>query len=94
MGIFKKLINLFVALLKLGLVYVLYVSDFLYVKYFYSSVKKPQESKPKIEDTGYVSIRDMTENEESQWRQEYMSDQYDFSEYAEVNEYTLKQDKI
>lgn len=94
MGIFKKLIDLFVALLKLGFVYVLYFFDFIHIKYFYSPVKKPQESKPKIKDTGYVSIRDMTETEESRWRQNFMSKEYDFSEYAEINEYTLKQNKI
>ena len=88
MGIFKKLIDLFVALLKLGFVYVLYFFDFIHIKYFYSPVKKPQESKPKKQGTGYISIRDMTEIEESRWRQEFMSEVQDFSEF------TLKQKKI
>lgn len=42
MGIFKKLIDLFTALFKLGVVYVTYEWDFIYIKYFESLVKKPQ----------------------------------------------------
>jgi len=94
MGIFKKLIDLFVALLKLGFTYVLDYFPSGVQKKFDSPVKKPQESKPKKQGTGYISIRDMTEIEESRWRQEFMSEVQDFSEYAEVNEFTLKQKKI
>lgn len=42
MGIFKKLIDLFTALFKLGVVYVTYEWNFIYIKYFESLVKKPQ----------------------------------------------------
>jgi hypothetical protein len=71
----------------LGVTYVTYEWDFLYVKYFGSSVKKPHEAQTKIQGNGYVSIRDMTESEESRWRQKFMLKEYDFSEYAEMNKY-------
>mgnify|MGYP007063683522 FL=1 len=94
MGIFKKLIDLLVALLKLGFTYGLEYFPRDIQKKFDPPVKKPQEFKPKKQGTGYISIRDMTEIEESRWRQKYMSEVHDFSEYAEVNEFTLKQKKI
>ena len=90
MGIFKKLIDLFVALFKLGLVYVLYVSDYLYVKYFYPlvkrniiSAKKPREAQSKNGVSEYISLKEvkLSEKDESRWRQEFMTREYDFSEY-------------
>jgi|TARA_B100001964_G_C13834403_1_gene423022 hypothetical protein len=94
MGMLSKIWELLEALLKLGFTYVLDYFPSGVQKKFDSPVKKPQESKPKKQGTGYISIRDMTEIEESRWRQEFMSEVQDFSEYAEVNEFTLKQKKI
>ena len=94
MEVLKKLIDLLVALTKLGFTYVLDYFPRDVQKYFDPPVKKPQEYQSKKQGTGYISIRDMTENEESRWRQDFMSKEYDFSEYAEVNEFTLKQKKI
>ena len=97
MEVLKKLIDLLVALTKLGFTYLLDYFPRSVQKKFDPPVKKPQEYQSKKQCTGYISIRDMTENEESRWRQDFMSREYDFSEfseYAEVNEFTLKQKKI
>jgi hypothetical protein len=58
MGLFKKLIDLLVAIFKLGFVYIVYEWDFLYVKYFNQLVKKPHKTQSKIQDDEYVSTRE------------------------------------
>lgn len=94
MEILKKLINLLGALLKLGFTYVLDYFPRTVQKKLDPPVKKPQKTQSKNGVSEYISLKDLSEEDESRWRQEFMLKEYDFSEYAEVNEFTLKQKKI
>jgi hypothetical protein len=80
MGMLSKIWELLEALTKLGFTYLLDYFPRSVQKKFDSPVKKPQEYQSKKQGTGYISIRDMTEIEESRWRQDFMSEVYDFSE--------------
>jgi hypothetical protein len=80
MGMLSKIWELLEALTKLGFTYLLDYFPRSVQKKFDPPVKKPQEYQSKKQGTGYISIRDMTEIEESRWRQDFMSEVYDFSE--------------
>ncbi len=80
MGMLSKIWELLEALLKLGFTYVLDYFPSGVQKKFDPPVKKPQEFKPKKQGTGYISIRDMTEIEESRWRQEFMSEVQEYGQ--------------
>ena len=93
MEVFKKLIDLLVALTKLGFVYVLDYFPRSVQNKFDPPIKKPQETQSKNGVSEYISLKDVTlsEKDESRWRQEWLMKEYDFSETAEMNEFTLRE---
>ena len=92
MEVLKKLFDLLVALLKLGFTYLLDYFPRSVQKKFDPPVKKPQEAQSKNGVSEYISLKDVTlsEKDESRWRQEMLLKEYDFSETAEMNEFTLR----
>ena len=92
MEVLKKLIDLLVALTKLGFTYVLDYFPRDVQKYFDPPVKKPREAQSKNGVSEYISLKGsrLSDKDEARWRQELLMKEYDFSEFAEINEYTLR----
>ena len=73
----KRIGGLLVALIKLGFIHVVNFFDFIITKYY---IKQPRKTQSKIQDDEYISTKeyDLSEEEETRWRQEFMLKKYDY----------------
>lgn len=80
MELIKKLIELIVALSKLGWAHVVDLFPRKAQKFFDDLEKKPIDSQPKKESREYISLKDIDEAQESRLRSEIMVRTYEDDE--------------